>query len=93
MFLKTVQQAKRFFKILAGFTIILMGLVLSIPGVPGPGFLTILAGLAILAGEFVWAERVLNRLKKEGTRIREAVFTKKSTPQQAGSEGTPPTQR
>ncbi len=30
---------------------------------PGPGILAILAGLAILATEFVWARRVLERSK------------------------------
>ncbi|MBI3405384.1 MAG: PGPGW domain-containing protein [Acidobacteria bacterium] len=82
MFLKTIQQAKRFFKILAGFTIILVGIILSIPGVPGPGFLTILAGLAILAGEYVWAQRVMDKLKHHGGKLRDAVFSKKNTPPQ-----------
>ena len=30
---------------------------------PGPGWLTIAAGLAILATEFVWARRALDQLK------------------------------
>ena len=41
---------------------------------PGPGWLTILLGLGILAAEFVWARRVLDRLKREGGRIRDTVF-------------------
>jgi hypothetical protein len=41
---------------------------------PGPGWLVILFGLGILAAEFVWARRLLDRLKKEGLRIRDAVL-------------------
>jgi uncharacterized protein (TIGR02611 family) len=45
----------------AGFLLVLAGIVLSGPGVPGPGFLVILIGLALLALEFDWAERLLRR--------------------------------
>jgi uncharacterized protein (TIGR02611 family) len=45
----------------AGFLLVLVGIVLSGPGIPGPGFLVILVGLAVLALEFDWAERLLRR--------------------------------
>jgi uncharacterized protein (TIGR02611 family) len=45
--------------VLAGFVVVLVGLAM-IP-LPGPGLLVIAAGLAVLALEFVWAERVLER--------------------------------
>jgi len=41
---------------------------------PGPGVLTILLALGVLAAEFVWAQRLLDRLKKQGMRIRQTVF-------------------
>ncbi|MGH3083454.1 MAG: TIGR02611 family protein [Gaiellaceae bacterium] len=44
---------------LAGFVVVLAGLAM-IP-LPGPGLLIVAAGLAILALEFVWAERWLER--------------------------------
>ncbi len=72
MFLKTVQQAKRFFKILAGFTVLLAGIIMLVT--PGPGWPAILGGLAILAGEFVWARRVLDRLRHHGGRLRDEVL-------------------
>jgi len=72
MFLSTVQQARRFFKILIGFTLLLAGVVMLV--IPGPGWLTIALGLAVLAAEFVWARRLLNRLKAEAARIRDAVL-------------------
>lgn len=71
MFLRTVQQAKRFFKILIGFTLLLVGLVML--ATPGPGWLTIVLGLAVLAAEFVWARRLLDRLKEQGVRLRDSV--------------------
>ncbi len=44
-----------------GFLLILVGIVLSGPGVPGPGFLVILLGLGFLALEFDRAERLLEK--------------------------------
>ena len=52
----------------AGITVI--GFVLVIGGIillplPGPGWLIIFAGLAVLATEYVWAERALDAAKKK----------------------------
>jgi uncharacterized protein (TIGR02611 family) len=44
-----------------GFLVVLVGLVLSLPLVPGPGILVVAIGLMILALEFAWAERLLER--------------------------------
>jgi uncharacterized protein (TIGR02611 family) len=41
-----------------GTAVVVIGFIL-IP-LPGPGWLIVFAGLAILATEFVWAERLLN---------------------------------
>lgn len=45
-----------------GFMIVLVGIVMSGPGVPGPGIATIIVGLAFLALEFDRAERLLERV-------------------------------
>ncbi|HXF56299.1 MAG TPA: PGPGW domain-containing protein [Actinomycetota bacterium] len=45
----------------AGFVLIAVGIVLSLPLVPGPGSLLIIAGLVVLATEYAWARRVLDR--------------------------------
>ena len=47
--------------VVVGFLLVLVGIVLSGPGVPGPGFLVILLGLGFLALEFDRAERLLER--------------------------------
>lgn len=65
---KTLQQTRRVLRIGAGFALLLLGVVLLVG--PGPGWLVILLGLALLAVDFVWARRLLNRLKQEGTRVR-----------------------
>ena len=47
--------------VLLGFLIVLAGIVMSGPGVPGPGIAVILIGLGFLALEFDRAERLLER--------------------------------
>jgi uncharacterized protein (TIGR02611 family) len=74
---ETVRRTKRFFKILSGFTLLLVGAIMLFT--PGPGWLVILMGLALLAAEYVWARRLLNRVKAGGDRLRNAVFNH-STP-------------
>jgi tellurite resistance protein TerC/cation:H+ antiporter len=70
--IKTLHQARRFFKILVGFTLLLIGVVMIVT--PGPGVLTIVLALGVLAAEFVWARRLLDGLKEQGVRIRQTVF-------------------
>lgn len=68
MFFDSLHQAKRLVKIVFGFTLLLLGGVMLIT--PGPGLVVIIAGLALLAAEFVWARRLLNRLKAQGDRLK-----------------------
>jgi uncharacterized protein (TIGR02611 family) len=56
---------------LAGFVVVLAGLAM-IP-LPGPGLLVTAAGLAILALEFVWAERVLERTVDQMNKATDSV--------------------
>jgi uncharacterized protein (TIGR02611 family) len=72
MLVKTIQQAKRFLKIALGFTLLVLGVGMIVT--PGPGWLTILLALGVLAAEFVWARRLLDRLKEQGVRLRDVVF-------------------
>jgi uncharacterized protein (TIGR02611 family) len=51
----------RIVKIVVGFVLLIAGAAMVV--LPGPGWLTIAAGLAMLAGEFPWARRALDRLK------------------------------
>lgn len=74
MLIKTVEQAKRWFKIIGGFTLLVAGVAMLL--LPGPGLITIILALGILAAEFVWAKRLLNRVKEQGERIRQTVLTR-----------------
>jgi len=66
--------------VLAGVLIVIAGIVMSGPGVPGPGIVTILIGLGFLALEFDWAERWLERVILWGDRTAERAA--RSTPRQ-----------
>lgn len=67
--IESYKLARRIVITVVGFTLLVLGIVLSIPLVPGPGFLVIFAALAILALEFVWARRLLKRVKQEGAKM------------------------
>jgi uncharacterized protein (TIGR02611 family) len=56
-------------KVVGGFVLLVAGIAMI--ALPGPGWLTIVAGLAILAGEFIWARRLLDRLKHHAGRLKE----------------------
>lgn len=72
MILRTVEQARRLSRIAGGFTLLLIGVVMLVT--PGPGWLVILLGLGLLAAEFVWARRLMDRIKRESNRVREVVW-------------------
>ena len=71
LFPNTVQQVKRWLKIVAGFTLLGAGIVMLVT--PGPGWLVIAMGLALLAAEFLWARRLLQGLKAKGALLRQAI--------------------
>jgi uncharacterized protein (TIGR02611 family) len=52
----------------AGFAVLVAGLAMLV--LPGPGLLTIAVGLALLALEFAWAERLLGRTLDRVERVR-----------------------
>jgi uncharacterized protein (TIGR02611 family) len=72
MILRTVEQVRRLSRIVGGFTLLLVGLVMIFT--PGPGWLVILLGLGLLAAEFVWARRLMERIKRESDRVRGVVW-------------------
>lgn len=76
MWIKTFQQAKRYLKIVFGFTLLAIGVVMLVT--PGPGWVTIFLALGILAAEFVWAKRLLENLKKKGERLRDTVLLRRA---------------
>ena len=67
-----MQQAWRLAVAIVGFTATLLGVVMLVT--PGPGWLMILLGLGVLGVEFVWARRLLRRLKKGAAELACSVF-------------------
>lgn len=63
--------AKRVLVAVGGSLLLLLGLVLLV--LPGPGVLVLIAGLALLATEFTWAERPLRRARDYAARAAEKV--------------------
>ncbi len=76
MLSRTIESAKKILKIMLGFALLSLGVVMIFT--PGPGWLTILLGLGILAAEFGWARRLLDRLKEEGSRLRTALVARRA---------------
>lgn len=74
---KTLRKTAVF---IAGMAVIIAGIILLV--IPGPGLLTVAAGLLILSTEFEWAERHLNNVKKK---IQETY--EKSKQRRKGSKG------
>jgi hypothetical protein len=56
-----IKRARRFFIAIAGGIVLMTGIALIV--LPGPAFIVIPAGLAILAIEFAWAKRWLDKCK------------------------------
>ncbi|MGQ9655467.1 MAG: PGPGW domain-containing protein, partial [Thermodesulfobacteriota bacterium] len=56
---KTVRQLRRVFVAIVGFTVLLIGVAMVVT--PGPATLVIPLGLGILATEFLWARRLMER--------------------------------
>ena len=64
MILKT---ARKLVVLVIGGTALLLGVIMLVT--PGPGIVGILAGLAILATEFVWARTLLKHMKQRAAAL------------------------
>ncbi len=62
---------RRLVILIIGGIVLLSGIAMMV--LPGPGILVIIAGLAILAKEFTWAERTLDKAKQQATKATEKV--------------------
>ncbi len=58
---------KRAIRVFGGFSLILGGIALLV--LPGPGILTIFAGISLIASEFVWASRISIWAKKKAAQL------------------------
>jgi len=65
-----MRLVKRFAVTLVGAALLVVGAALMV--LPGPGILVIVAGLAVLATEFVWARALLDRAKDQALKVQQA---------------------
>lgn len=63
-----MRSAKRIAVLVVGLALVAGGLAMLV--LPGPGILVVILGLAVLATEFVWAERMLDKAKRQADRAR-----------------------
>ena len=59
----TLNSVKKLIVAIIGFTILIIGVSMIV--LPGPAFIVIPLGLAILATEFVWAKKWLDKVKQK----------------------------
>jgi uncharacterized protein (TIGR02611 family) len=83
------RNAKRIGVAIAGGVLILIGLALLV--LPGPGWLFIFLGLGVLATEFVWAERMLNKAKQKAQEAKDAVVRRRDARATKRAERRSPT--
>lgn len=65
-----------------GVTLVLAGIAMLV--LPGPGWVAIFAGLAVLAAEFTWAAKLLGRMNSVALRLWHMVlgwFGRRPAPQ------------
>ena len=70
----------------AGFGLLVVGAIMMVT--PGPGLLVIIAGLAVLATQYAWAERALDAARTRAAKAKDAAFRRgHHSPSQDGDPG------
>jgi uncharacterized protein (TIGR02611 family) len=59
---------RRITRIVAGSGLIILGIALLV--LPGPGILTIFAGITVIASEFEWASRIVEWARAKTARLK-----------------------
>lgn len=57
-------------RVAAGFLFLLVGFVLALPFVPGPGIAFMILGLVLLSDHFAWARRTLDWARQKWQKHR-----------------------
>ena len=71
-----LRHTKRVIISVVGFTVLFIGIAMIV--LPGPAFIVIPLGLAILAGEFVWAKNLLERVKSKVKSTKDSIYKNKT---------------
>lgn len=73
-----LRTARKLVVLVIGGTVVLFGIALIF--LPGPAFVVIPVGLAILAVEFAWARALLHRMKGHLNSAKDSVFGTSTPP-------------
>jgi tellurite resistance protein TerC len=66
--IKRFKQAKRGVIIVVGFTVLALGIAMIV--LPGPAIIVIPIGLTILATQFVWARKLIDKIKAQLKKLK-----------------------
>ncbi|MEK6859159.1 MAG: PGPGW domain-containing protein [Nanoarchaeota archaeon] len=61
--MRLIHQALIYLGIVTGFILLIVGIALLV--LPGPGWISILLGLTLLACHFLWAQRLLREVRNQ----------------------------
>lgn len=64
-----LRSGKRIAILVVGLALVAGGLAMLV--LPGPGIVVVIAGLAVLATEFAWAERMLDTAKEQASKAKD----------------------
>jgi len=71
----TYKWARRVVIAVVGFTVLLVGLAMTV--LPGPAFIVIPLGLGILGLEFAWARHWLHKVKERSSTLVNSFWSRK----------------
>jgi hypothetical protein len=83
-----VRFMKRVARWAAALALIVFGLVLSIPGVPGPGLLIVLVGVFVLLPESRWLRKKFAALKRRYPKLFHPIETRRVRARQTRRRST-----
>ena len=72
----TYRVARRIVITVIGFTVVIIGVIMLFT--PGPGMIVIPVGIGILGLEFLWARRLLTRMKEKAKSAIDSVTHRKA---------------
>ena len=79
---KIKRHTRKIFITIAGWAVLIVGVIMLVT--PGPGWVFIILGLGILATEYAWAHRLVEKAKEHYENIK-AKTLKKQKPKKPNS--------
>jgi len=83
-----LQFMKRLARWTVALALIVLGLVLSIPGIPGPGLLIVLVGVFVLLPESRWLRKKFVALKQRYPKLFHPIESRRARARQARQRST-----